>query len=218
MGQKIQIGAYFIIYSVCLCPQINAQAFQGELVYQYHVEVNDLELLDRMSSVGLPNPNDTNSDTRQTLMVNGHILASKSFGNDGNLRYKQLLDETQAIIQFPSGRTVDYYSASFTNPGKPSLLLEGKVEDYKEINGYNCQKYVYLDENNKKVIAWIAKNIEIDPMVSTLPFFNTFFLAEGLALELILENTSGHSHWTLITIEERNISKEEIMRWFNKQS
>ena len=218
MDLKLRLFLYFTTSVTFFFNQINAQTFQGELIYRYHAEVNDPELLERMASLGLQNPNDSISDTKQTLWVNGSMLASKSVGSSGSLRYKQLLDETKAIIQFPGGRTVDYYSATFTNPDKTPLVLLKKVEAFKEIDGYECQKHIYRNEKNQQVIAWISTTIKIDPMVSTLPFFNTFFLAEGLALALSLENDSGQTHWALVALNEREISKEEIIQWFNNES
>ena len=199
---------YFLLF-----PESDAQTFRGTLVYKFNSELNDEEILAKLASTGIQNPAEKMKNDLRTYLINDNILASIASSASGELRYKQLLDETKAITEFPNGQVLDFYNSSYT--GTQQLVLHKKTNTFKEIKGYRCRKYEYENEMGRAVIVWIAVEIPIDQSYNQLPFFDKFFFEDGLVLEKTVMNPSGFNHWILEEIQFKDLSADEIISFFN---
>lgn len=201
-----------IIIIICPIQYLGAQSFHGKLVYEFHSTITDQDLLDKLDLLNIPNPAET-KDNFHEYLISGSLLASKSRVK-GHMKYKQLLDETRAIIQFPSGRIEDYYATKITS--KPKYELVKKTKTHKEILGYNCRKYEFKTAANRKVSAWITEEIAFNSTFSDLPFFDKFFYEEGLVLELTIQHPSGDHHWVVRSIELKRVTAQDIKLFFDQ--
>lgn len=124
-----------------LTVQIQAQSFRGRLIYRCNSTITDDELLKKIEAIGMEEfALKSQKNTEELLIRDGVLTRITTNEEDGALRYKELLDDTQAIIVFPSGKVLDFYDSSLE---MPVLKLQKRTGKTKVIAGYKCRRYDY---------------------------------------------------------------------------